>query len=649
MKTVIKSIILGSVAFGTFGTLTSCSDFLDQKSPSDIDESNVWGSVYYTKNVLNKAYALLCGDRTYSQDLSYVYMCNSDIEFVNAYGESKAKTEGKAADLKNYYATNDGTYSKLGDCWDELYSAIEYCNQIINGVGDIKGDDSTTKSLLELKGEALTLRAMLYQELIRNWGDVPFKNEPTKDDLSNINQGKTDRDVIYDKLIEDLTEAIDELPWAGQSGYTTEHTTKGYAHALLANIALQRAGWGIREAAKEGYITATENSDITYPTQRCSDAEREKYYKIALEHLNAVISSGKHKLNPSFENEWYLLNQCVLDKTYQENIFEIPMGLGQSSELGYGIGVKWANECAYAIKGNSSGNVQLPSTLFWMYDHSGKDTRRDITCANYEIVVENGVTKEKLLGNKPFSMYCAKWDIRKFNERWKEQAKIKNTKIGTGINYVKLRYSQVLLWYAEVMNELNGNPDVATGGCGMTARQALAMVHERGYADADKAIAKAYVDAIPSDKDKFFNAIVDENAMEFAGEGVRKYELERWNLLSAKIDQFKEDYKKQIYEYPEKLYYKTYNDNGVIRIDLKSVRWYDTEAPENASDYEEPASFWGTEAKDDGKAKSNLANLPFISGGLNEVVKNRYLLPICNLTINDSEGSLHNSYGFIHK
>ena len=67
---------------------------------------------------------------------------------------------------------------------------------------------------------------------------------------------------------------------------------------------------------------------------------------------------------------------------------------------------------------------------------------------------------------------------------------------------------------------------------------------------------------------------------------MRKYELERWNLLSAKIDQFKNDYKTQINKYPEKLYYKTYNDNGVIRIDLKSVRWYDKEAPENAADYE---------------------------------------------------------------
>ena len=43
-------------------------------------------------------------------------------------------------------------------------------------------------------------------------------------------------------------------------------------------------------------------------------------YELALEHLTAVISNGTHKLNPSFENEWYLLNQRTLDQTYRENV-----------------------------------------------------------------------------------------------------------------------------------------------------------------------------------------------------------------------------------------------------------------------------------------------------------------------------------------
>ncbi len=647
MKNIFKTIVLGGAALFT---VTSCSDFLDQKSPSDTDANNVWQSEYYTQNVLNKAYGLLCEDYTYSQVLCYTFMANSDIEFSNAYGEKDAKAEGKGRDLNNYYADNDASFNKIGSAWDHIYECIEYCNTLIDGLKDLKleGATSSEKQMLRYKGEALTIRAMLYHELVRNWGDVPYRTEPSNDDLSNVNVGKTDRDVIMDGVIADLEEAITYLPWAGENSYTTEHVTKGYAHALLAQIALQRSGWAIREAAKDGYVTAAENSDPQYPTQRCSDEERTKYYKLALSHLNAVISSGKHALNPSFDKEWTNINQRTLDTEYRENIFEIPMGLSNSSELGYGIGVRYADKTSYALKGNSSANVQLPSTLFWMYDHSGKDTRRDVTCAPYQIALEDGVTIEKMNGNSPFGIYCAKWDVRKFNSDWSAIAQIKDSKFGTGINYVKLRYSQVLLWYAEILNELNGNPDDATGGCGMTARQALAEVHCRAYATADKAVAQAYVAGLSSDKDAFFNAIVDENALEFAGEGVRKYELERWNLLSSKIDQMKADYRTQIYEYPEKLYYKTYKDNGLVKIDMQSVRWYDREAPQNASDYEY-VTFWGDEAKDSNIKKTNLSNLEFISGGLNATVKNRYLLPIYNTTVNDSEGTLTNSYGFIHK
>lgn len=642
MKNIFKSIILGGA---TICAVSSCSDFLDQKSPSDTDAGNVWNSVYYTQNVLNKAYGLLCEDYTYSQVLAYTFMANSDIEWANAYGEANAKAQGKGRDLNNYYVANDATFEKLKSAWDHLYEGIENCNLIIDGLADVNENTNENKQLAFFKGEALTIRAMLYFDLIRNWGDVPMKFEPTNDDLSNVNNGKTDRDVIMDALINDLEEAVKLLPWAGENGYTTEHATKGYAHALLAQIALQRAGWAIREQAKEGYETAAVNSDPTYPTQRPSAADRMKYYQLALTHLNAVISKGVHKLNPSFENQWYLVNQLIMDTQYRENIFEVPMGLERSSEYGYGIGVRFADN-TYGIKGNSSANVQLPAPFFWSYDHSGKDTRRDITCATYEIQSKNGVVTEVMQSNKPFNIYCAKWDVRKFSSAWKDIATIKNAKFGTGVNAIKLRYSQVLLLYAEVMNELNGNPDVSTGGAdGLTARMALAMVHNRAYADADKAVAQEYINNIPADKESFFNAIVDENAWEFAGEGVRKYELERWNLLSEKIDKVKADYLSQISEYPDKLYYKTYTEsNGYVKIDMSSICWYSE--PTNSTGYES-VSFWGEEDKEGGK-QDNINNLPFVSGGLNETIKNRYLLPINGSTINDSEGTLQNSYGFVH-
>ncbi|WP_419032988.1 RagB/SusD family nutrient uptake outer membrane protein, partial [Dysgonomonas gadei] len=504
------------------------------------------------------------------------------------------------------------------------------------------GSDGTT--MLRFKGEALTIRAMLYFDLIRFFGDVPLKLESSKSDLSNAYLEKTDRDEIMDRLITDLEEAIGLLPWAGEvSSYTTERVTKGYAHTLLANIALTRGGWAIREKSKSGYITATENSDGTYPTQRCDDATRKSMYELALTHLSAVITNNTHKLNPSVEDQWYLLNQSRLDQTYRENIFEIPMGLGVSSELGYTIGVRINGASAqYGEKGNSSGKQKVTAPFFWSFDKN--DLRRDITCAHVQLKETNGVLEESTIGNTPFGIYVGKWDIRKMSEAWRNVAiATGNAKWMSGINVVRMRYPQVLLMYAEVMNELAGPDGGYTNSAGLTARQALSEVHSRAFDDTHKSVAEEYVAKIPADKDSFFNAIVDENAWELAGEGFRKFDLIRWNLLSKKIDKFKTDYEEQLAnKYPEKIYFN-YTDASKTVIDMSSVTWYET--PANTSNYDANASFFGAERTAATQTQLK-TNLPSISSGLNSTVRNRYLLPLASTTISASNGKLQNSYGY---
>ena len=639
---IIKAILMGGLVLGA----TSCNDFLDQTSPSEHNrDTDVFNSPYYTGLALNKVYGQLTEDAAYAQVMAFTVTANTDCELIDGLDASATTQTSSERGVMNYNAVAGG-WSKIADAWDKMYQIIENCNNIVYGVehgqyADAKGSDATT--MQRYKAEALVIRAMCYYDLVKNFGDVPFKTDRTNSDLSNAFIGKTDRDVILESLIPDLQEAAEILPWAGTDGYTTEHVTKGYAHALCAQIAMQRAGWAIRESDKsaEGYITATENSDPTYPTQRCSDEVREQYYKIALKNLNAVINSGKHKLNPSFENEWYLVNQRQLDTQYQENLFEIPMGLNKSGERGYTVGVRVAAKTnKYGPKGNSSGKIKTTAPLFWSF--AKKDSRRDITCVPYQITNNNGLTLEKFDSNKPFELYIGKWDVRKMNEEWRSAACASTEKVPTGINEIKMRYSQVLLNYAECMNELHG-PDDVTDGAGMTARQALAEVHNRAFDDNSKSAAQEYINGLPTDKEGFFNAIVDENAWEFTGEGVRKYDLERWNLLSTKIDEFKAKYQAELEEYPDKLYYKEIKDaDGNISIDMNSVCWY--AAPANPSGYK-TANWWGA-GNENKKQENLLKKLPYISAGLNTTVKNRYLLPIATSTIADSRNMIQNSYGF---
>ena len=300
MKKIFSRIM---IAVGIVAT-TSCADeFLDQTSPSEMTDETVWNSTYYTSLRINKLYAgMVDGDRTYDQDITIKWGLNSDVELVDGLG-SNATNSTHYRGVGNYNASP--AFSNFSNSWDDMYAIIEDANLNIEGIRGsslLSTSDSTT--MKRYLGESLTIRAMIYFDLLRYFGDIPLKLESSRSDLSNAYTGKTDRDAIMDTLMIDLEEAINYLPWADDvSGYTTERVTKGYAHGLLAQIALTRAGWAIREEAKSGYETATDYSDPVYPTQRPDADTRKSLYEKALEHLSAIISNGVHQLNPSFYDE----------------------------------------------------------------------------------------------------------------------------------------------------------------------------------------------------------------------------------------------------------------------------------------------------------------------------------------------------------
>lgn len=634
MKKIFKSFAI--VGIGAI-ILTSCSDFLDQTSPSEMTGDAVFNSTTYTQQALNKVYAGLTKDETYVQSVPIHFGMNSDIELVDGLGATNSNSNNERGTC-NY--NPQLSWSKLNNNWKGMYEAIENANIVVEGIEGsaliAEGNASRSKMLM-FKGEALTLRAMLYLDLIRTYGDVPMKFETTNTDGSNIYLGKTDRDVIMERLITDMEEAIGYLPWAGTSGYTTEKMTKGFAHGLLARIAMTYAGYSIRESSKSGYENMPD-CDATYPTQRPGTEKRRELYTLAVKHLDAIIASGYHKLNPSYENEWYLLNQLTLDQTYQENLYEVAHGVSFSGEMGYTIGVRINGKTTYyGAKGNSSGKVKVTAPFFWSFNKN--DQRRDLTFANFDIREgDNGNTIETMQGNSPFGIYLAKWDPRKMTDKWLNAARASADKVATGINNVIMRYSDVLLLYAEVLNELQG-ADAVGPTCGLSARKAFEEVRSRAFAETHKAEAISYVNSLSSG-DEFFNALVDERAWEFAGEAIRKWDLIRWGLLSQKIEEAKAAYKELIKVAPKKLYYKMKADKPG-EIDPESICWY--EEPQVTTDYKS-VNFWGSENEETG---SNVVdNLPYISAGLNTPVINRHVFPIGATTISDSNGTLQNSYGF---
>ena len=233
MKKILSIIAIAAGALIS----TSCSDFLDQTSPSEHTDTDTWESTYYTGLRVNKLYGAMGQDRTYSQDLAIVWNMNSDIELVDGLGTNATAVSERGA--MNY--NMDPGWTKINDLWTAMYGIIEDANvniANIRGSSVLESGSSSDKATMQrYLGESLTIRAMVYFDLLRIFGDIPLKLEPSKSDLSNVYQGKTDRDVIMDQLMTDLEEAIDLLPWVDTvSGYTSERVTKGYVTLVNAIV-----------------------------------------------------------------------------------------------------------------------------------------------------------------------------------------------------------------------------------------------------------------------------------------------------------------------------------------------------------------------------------------------------------------------------
>jgi hypothetical protein len=485
--------------FALFAT-SSCKKFLDQQPITDVDATTVFKDVPSTYKALASVYSRLPGDPGYGIRLSLYYPVDND-EMQGPTGAS----DGDRRDIARYQATASNL--QITNPFNQLFQGVEFANICIDNIPKMDmyttGTDQEKKQLQRMYGEALTLRAQFYFEAIRNWGDLPEHFIPAaKQILINPFPGKISSDTLYNRLLADLQMAATLVPWrndlAAIGDPADERITKGAVKALRAKIALFRGGFALRSNG-----TMQRGSDFL------------TYYQIARTECNDIINSGQHTLNPSFRALWKdQVNAHAVNDPNAELMFQVSaIGLvsAEDTKLSY------YNGPTVNALGNKSINV-LPS-YFYLFDST--DTRRDVTCAPYNVAA-NGSTKIA----QAITAICD----GKYRRDWITNPVISPTSAVQymGLKWQLIRYSDVLLMFAEAENEINGGPTAAT-------YNTLNMVRRRGYGKPVNS-PDATVD-IPAalSKSDFFKAIVRERALEFGGEGVRKYDLIRWNLLGTAL------------------------------------------------------------------------------------------------------------------
>lgn len=593
-KIIIAGLIITSL-------LTSCQeDYLDAPAKSTLDESVIFSTAGLAEGAVDGIKVPFAETNSYRGRFLPFYGLNTDIEWYN-----NSQTAGDAADLCVYDAKPiNSQMNTTNNAWAMMYSGIERANICIRGLRQY-GDPRPGTELGYLLGEALTLRAIYYADLIKAWGDVPARFEPINS--ATIYLPKSSRDVVYKQIIKDLGEAATLVPWPNETTATNsvERINKAFVKGFRARLAMAASGF---QQYPDGIHRSTD-----------PELSVAAMYRLALDESRSVINSGKAHLEPSFETFWKKYNQEVITAG-GESLWELPFADGRGRML-FSFAVRHTTEDQYHENGNNRGGTAGPLP-FVFYDYDPADTRRDVTCVPYKYgAAVNKIAKQELGALNT-------WYFGKYRYEW--MTRLVTSDNDDGVNKIYMRYAEVLLIAAEAANELEGPA---------AAAPYLKEIRRRAFPAAAQAVkVENYVNALTS-KTSMFNALVEENKYEFTGEMERKQALIRWNLLKTKLDQAKQKMTHlaaRTGEYatvPATLYYKFKADNE--SLDIYGLNRGETTNP--GPDY---TPFEWTWTGDAAATKINSLYKP----GVNP--DNRQFWPIWQVFIDGSNGKLVNDYGY---
>lgn len=487
--------------------MTSCNDWLDMNAYTSDDTEFAFENETNADLFVQGCYrGIVPGDFYYQMGMGDGVMHSSE----------DGSTNNSKYNICNY-KYDATTPTTLTGVYNEEYGAIEQANIAIKKLGAMT-ESAKRNSLL---GEALCLRAFSYLNLIRVYGDVPARWVPMED-ITDQNEAlypkRTSRDEIYDKIIADLQQAVDYLPWFSESGYaTTERFTKQAAYALLARTALYAGGYSLR--------WNLETNDVnTMKVKRRDDAARVKeLYQIADNACKAIIDKGENSLvkatadKSGYENLWYNFDQRNLTSVNSEMLLSL-------AQYGAKTNSKFQVYAHPGSRGGTFGSRKAMQFILPSYylSFDKKDTRRDVNCTSYSIYFFNKGAKGDTWVDVGTTYSCIM--SGKFRLSWCVEPQDANNR---NLNIPILRYADVLLMYAEAENYLHDGPTAA-------AENALKEVRSRaGIASME----------IPTTQSAFDDALAQERKWEFATEFMLRTDLIRMGRLAKEIAQTQQDMK----------------------------------------------------------------------------------------------------------
>lgn len=519
-----NTFIFSSLAFCMF-SITSCDDdFLDQPPYSSSDTESVFSDIETADMFVQGCYRALVPTELY-------YQLGAGETVMHSCED--ASTNNSKYNICNYYydSTAPNTVTSV---YGEIYSVIESTNIAVSRLEAMEESDKRNALL----GEAKAIRAFCYYNLIRIYGDVPAVWTPLEqlnpEEESTFYPERSPRDEIYDHIITDIQESVEDVPWFSESGYpTTERLTKQSVYALLARISLYAGGYSLR--------WDLDNPSSAMMARRSDNARIDELYQIASDACKKIINRGSNTLlqdqsgMSGFQYLWYNFCQRNLMTVNSEILWHVAK-YGPNTNSKFGV---------YAHPGSRGGTYGsrkamqfLLPTYYLSFDEN--DTRRDVSCASYSIYfLDNGSSDDTWIdvGTTYSSIMPGKFRIP-----WCVEPQSAGSR---NLNIPILRYSDVLLMYAEAQNYISGGP---TGD----AINALREVRDRAGIGSMP---------IPTGQQEFEKAIIQERKWEFASEFNLRTDLIRMNRLTSELNETKQamkDLSDRTNEYADVPVYRLY-------------------------------------------------------------------------------------------
>ncbi len=259
-------------------TTTACDDELNQDPITSKVLSNFLQNETEVEEYVNAVYASLQSNGLYGLYLPAFGEISSD----NTFDEVPANDDGIYGQLDEFSTLpSNGIVTAT---WRDSYQGIQKTNVVLNRIENISFRNENVKQARI--GEMKFIRALLYFNLVRLYGDVPLVVEETTDPNTYFGQGRTSSAVVYDQIEKDLSEAISELP---EVASLPGKVIKTAAQSLLGKVYLTLKNYDEARTLLEAVVTSGKYTLLSNPANVFSIAnENNKEIIFAVQFASGI-------------------------------------------------------------------------------------------------------------------------------------------------------------------------------------------------------------------------------------------------------------------------------------------------------------------------------------------------------------------------